>query len=95
MSARANKKAIVDTSRLNGPEKAAIVLLALGEDHNTIWQQLDEEEIKEVSQAMAGLGTVSAQVVWPPVGGDNSNTTPQPLSSWHAVRLTPPPLVVP
>ena len=63
MNARANKKAIVDSSRLNGPEKAAIVLLALGEDHNTIWQQLDEEEIKEVSQAMAGLGTVSAQVV--------------------------------
>jgi flagellar motor switch protein FliG len=63
MNARPNKKAIVDSSRLNGPEKAAIVLLALGEDHNTIWQQLDEEEIKEVSQAMAGLGTVSAQVV--------------------------------
>jgi flagellar motor switch protein FliG len=63
MTGRANKKAIVDTTRLNGPEKAAIVLLALGEDHNTIWQQLDEEEIKEVSQAMAGLGTVSAQVV--------------------------------
>ena len=63
MNARANKKAIVDSSRLNGPEKAAIVLLAMGEDHNTIWQQLDEEEIKEVSQAMAGLGTVSAQVV--------------------------------
>src|ERR1700744_3779612 len=63
MNARANKKAIVDVSRLNGPEKAAIVLLALGEDHNTIWQHLDEEEIKEVSQAMAGLGTVSAQVV--------------------------------
>jgi flagellar motor switch protein FliG len=63
MNGRLNKKAIVDSSRLNGPEKAAIVLLALGEDHNTIWQQLDEEEIKEVSQAMAGLGTVSAQVV--------------------------------
>src|ERR1700677_409418 len=63
MNARANKKAIVDASRLNGPEKAAVILLALGEDHNVIWQQLDEEEIKEVSQAMAGLGTVSAQVV--------------------------------
>ena len=60
---RALKKAIVDSSRLNGPEKAAVILLALGEDHNVIWQQLDEEEIKEVSQAMAGLGTVSAQVV--------------------------------
>ena len=34
MSARlSNKKAIVDTARLSGPEKAAVVLLALGEDH--------------------------------------------------------------
>jgi flagellar motor switch protein FliG len=62
MNARA-KKAVMDTSRLTGPEKAAVVLLALGEEHTVIWQQLDEEEIKEVSQAMAGLGTVSSQVV--------------------------------
>src|SRR3984885_7013012 len=64
MSARlSSKKAIMDTTRLTGPEKAAVVLLALGEDHNIIWQALDEEEIKEISQAMAGLGTVSASVV--------------------------------
>src|ERR1700722_6237337 len=64
MSGRlSHKKAVMDTARLTGPEKAALVLLALGEDHNDIWQALDEEEIKEVSQAMAGLGTVSAQVV--------------------------------
>src|SRR5580692_1533726 len=64
MSARLNtKKAIVDTARLSGPEKAAVVLLALGEDHNILWQALDEEEIKEISQAMAGLGTVSSAVV--------------------------------
>jgi flagellar motor switch protein FliG len=35
----------------------------LGEEHTILWQQLDEEEIKEVSQAMAGLGTVAASVV--------------------------------
>jgi flagellar motor switch protein FliG len=63
MSVRPGKKAIVDAARLSGPEKAAVVLLALGEENKTIWQQLDEEEIKEVSQAMAGLGTVSSQVV--------------------------------
>jgi len=60
---RPSKKAVLDTARLSGPEKAAVILLALGEEHNIIWQQLDEEEIKEVSQAMAGLGTVSAGVV--------------------------------
>ena len=60
---RAKSKSIVDASRLTGPEKAAIVLLSLGEDHGQIWRALDEEEIKEVSQAMAGLGTVTATVV--------------------------------
>jgi flagellar motor switch protein FliG len=56
-------KSITDPAQLTGPEKAAVVLLALGEDHATIWQNLDEEEIKEVSQAMASLGTVAANVV--------------------------------
>ena len=58
-----NKKSINDVARLSGPEKAAVVLLALGEDHMPLWQSLDEEEIKEVSSAMAGLGTVSSAVV--------------------------------
>jgi flagellar motor switch protein FliG len=57
------KNAITDPGKLTGPEKAAVVLLALGEEHTNIWAALDEEEVKEVSQAMAGLGTVSASVV--------------------------------
>ncbi|MDH4385624.1 MAG: flagellar motor switch protein FliG [Caulobacter sp.] len=64
MSSRGKSKAsITDVSRLSGPEKAAVVLLALGEEHTKIWSSLDEEEIKEVSQAMASLGTVSSSVV--------------------------------
>ena len=64
MNARSPKsKGIVDASRLTGPEKAAVVLLALGEDHAGVWRQLDEEEIKVISQAMAGLGQVTASVV--------------------------------
>ncbi|MCE3288812.1 MAG: flagellar motor switch protein FliG [Caulobacter sp.] len=63
MSRSPKNKAITDATRLNGPEKAAVVMLALGEDHTHIWEQLDEEEIKEVSQAMASLGTVAASVV--------------------------------
>src|SRR5580658_7750847 len=63
MSRQPLKKAIADPSRLSGPEKAAVVLLALGEDHNVLWQAMDEEEIKEISQAMAGLGTVTSGVV--------------------------------
>src|SRR5262245_25538300 len=57
------KKGIDDAKRLTGPEKAAIVLLALGEEHVDLWSSLDEEEIKEISQAMSSLGTVPASVV--------------------------------
>jgi flagellar motor switch protein FliG len=64
MNARAPKsKGVIDSSRLSGPEKAAVVLLALGEDHAGVWRQLDEEEIKVISQAMAGLGQVTSGVV--------------------------------
>ncbi len=56
-------KAITDPGRLSGPEKAAVLLLTLGEDHTVIWQQLDDDEIKEISQAMAGLGNVASSVV--------------------------------
>jgi flagellar motor switch protein FliG len=57
------KNSVDDAKRLSGPEKAAVVMLALGEEHRHLWQSLDEEEIKEVSQAMASLGSVQANVV--------------------------------
>jgi len=65
MAARmvSKKPAVDDVRKLTGPEKAAVILLSLGEDHTRLWQSLDEDEIKEISQAMASLGTVSAQVV--------------------------------
>ena len=64
MSKASSKSAIItDPSQLTGPEKAAIVLLTLGEDHTAIWQMLDEEDIREVSQAMATLGNVNSSVV--------------------------------
>ena len=61
--ARGSSKNIVDSTRLNGAEKCAVVMLALGEDHAKIWKSLDEDEIKEISQAMASLGNVHATVV--------------------------------
>ncbi|GAA0868034.1 flagellar motor switch protein FliG [Brevundimonas basaltis] len=57
------KPAVEDIRKLTGPEKAAVILLSLGEDHTRLWQSLDEDEIKEISQAMASLGTVAAHVV--------------------------------
>lgn len=56
--------AITDIKQLSGTDKAAIMMLALGEEHATpIWSRLDEEEIKEISQAMSHLGTVSSEVM--------------------------------
>lgn len=49
-----------DLRSVSGPEKAAILLLALGEEHGpTIWEKLDDEEIKEVSQVMSNLGSIN------------------------------------
>jgi flagellar motor switch protein FliG len=53
-----------DLRSLTGPERAAIFLLSLGEEHSTkLWQMMDEDEIKEISQLMSNLGTVSSTLV--------------------------------
>ncbi|HEV2549863.1 MAG TPA: flagellar motor switch protein FliG [Stellaceae bacterium] len=53
-----------DIRTLTGPEKAAILMLALGEDHTArLFSLMDDEEIKEISQTMANLGTVSSSIV--------------------------------
>ncbi|KPQ11244.1 MAG: flagellar motor switch protein FliG [Saliniramus fredricksonii] len=49
---------------LTGPQRAALFLLMLGEEHGrTIWAMLDEEEVRTVSHAMVQLGTVDASTV--------------------------------
>lgn len=63
MAPRRDKRTIDDPDRLNGAEKAAVVLLALGQESQDLWKMMDEEEIKEVSSAMSNLGTVSAAAV--------------------------------
>lgn len=53
-----------DYRTLTGPEKAAILLLALGEDHTArIFEHMDDEEIMELSQTMATLGKIGPNVV--------------------------------
>ena len=53
----------VDLTRYSGAEKAAIVLMSLGEEAKKLWEALEEDEIKEVSQSMAALGMVPSVVV--------------------------------
>jgi flagellar motor switch protein FliG len=53
-----------DFRALTGPEKAAILMLALGEEHTArLFALMDDDEIKEISQTMANLGTVSSDIV--------------------------------
>lgn len=53
-----------DYRTLSGPEKAAIFLLALGEEQTSrLFEQMDDDEIMEISQTMASLGKVNSSVV--------------------------------
>jgi flagellar motor switch protein FliG len=53
-----------DVRSLTGAERAAIIMLSLGEEHSAkIWSMMDEEEIKEVSQVMSNLGSVSSSLI--------------------------------
>lgn len=64
MSRSAKPQAREDIRGLTGPEKAAVLMLSLGEEHSAkIWSLMDEDEIKEVSQLMSNLGTVSSNLV--------------------------------
>ena len=49
---------------MTGPEKAALLMMSVGEEHaSRLFAIMDDDEIKELSQAMANLGTVSSQMV--------------------------------
>ncbi|HEY8565847.1 MAG TPA: flagellar motor switch protein FliG [Beijerinckiaceae bacterium] len=50
--------------QLTGPQRAAVILLALGEEHGRpVWASLDEDEIRTISHAMVQLGAVEADTV--------------------------------
>ena len=49
---------------MSGAEKAAILMLALGEEQcSKLFEMMHEDEIKEISFAMTQLGSVSAEIV--------------------------------
>jgi flagellar motor switch protein FliG len=56
----ARPPALSAPAALRGAEKAAILMLTLGEQAKQVWRLLNEEEIKELSQAMSRLGHVPA-----------------------------------
>ena len=53
-----------DYRKLSGVQKAAIVLMAVDEENATkILNSMEDDEIKEISNTMASLGTVSSEIV--------------------------------
>jgi flagellar motor switch protein FliG len=65
MAALANRSGDGKTGRkLSGPERAAVLMLALGEQHGgKIWGMLDDDELRELSVVMSTLGTIEAESV--------------------------------
>src|SRR5215468_3794809 len=50
--------------KISGPRRAAMLMLALGEQYGgKVWSLLDDDEVRELSIHMSTLGTVEADVV--------------------------------
>ena len=50
--------------KLTGPERAAVLMLALGDQHGgKIWGMLDDDELRELSVVMSTLGTIESEAV--------------------------------
>ncbi len=53
-----------DFRNLTGSKKAAIFMLAIGQDHSAkLFEKMDDEEIRDLTLAMAQLGSVSANTI--------------------------------
>jgi flagellar motor switch protein FliG len=53
-----------DFRGLSGPQKAAMLMLSISEEAaGKLFSLMDDEEIRELSQAMAGLGRIEAEIV--------------------------------
>jgi flagellar motor switch protein FliG len=50
--------------QLKGPERAAVLMLALGEQYGAkIWSMLDDDELRQISVVMSNIGTINADLV--------------------------------
>src|SRR5271169_6496946 len=65
MAELASRPQIVEKRRkLTGPERAAVLMLALGEQYGgKIFSLLDDDELLEISIVMSSLGTIEAEAV--------------------------------
>src|SRR5579864_1535318 len=50
--------------KLSGPQRAAVIMLALGEKYGgKIYNLLDDDELRKISDVMSALGTIDAESV--------------------------------
>lgn len=57
-------RAITTIEQLNGAERTAVVMLALGEDSGKLlWETFDDDELREITLAISNLGSVASDVV--------------------------------
>src|SRR5207244_982068 len=64
LASRASRQAGRAKSEIPGPQRAAMLMLALGEQYGgKVWSLLDDDEVRELSMVMSTLGTVDADVV--------------------------------
>jgi len=57
-------KGVEEYRKLKGKEKAAVFMLAIGEDNaSKLFGLMDDEEIRDISHAMASLGKISSEMV--------------------------------
>jgi flagellar motor switch protein FliG len=64
MATLANRQSEKTGRQLSGPERAAVLMLALGEQHGgKIWSMLDDDELRQLSVVMSTIGTIDAELV--------------------------------
>jgi flagellar motor switch protein FliG len=64
LAGRQAQSTTVSSRPLTGPERAAVLMLALGEQHGEkVWKLLDDDELRQLSIVMSTLGTVDAESV--------------------------------
>jgi flagellar motor switch protein FliG len=66
LASLASRPAAAPTGKrqLNGPERAAVLMLSLGEQHGAkIWSMLDDDELRQISVVMSTIGTIEAELV--------------------------------
>jgi len=64
LASRQSGRGTPPAAPLSGPKRAAIMMLALGEQYGSkVWSLLDDDEVRELSAVMSSLGTIEANVV--------------------------------